>query len=83
MRRLSAETLGVARATIPGYDRSAPPQIVYLGVGAFARAHLGTSADDDLLQQGWPATICGISLRNPRRRGALPVAMKPQSGCTS
>src|SRR5690242_16019874 len=62
--RLCAATLGAARATIPSYDRSAPPRIVHVGVGAFFRAHLGTYADD-LLKQGWPATIRGISLRSP------------------
>jgi len=61
--RLSNERLAVARATIPSYDRGVPPRIVHLGVGAFFRAHLGTYSDD-LLQQGWPATIRGISLRS-------------------
>ena len=72
--RLSIETLGAARATIPSYDRSLPPRIVHLGVGAFARAHLGAYADD-LLRQGWPATIHGISLRSPTaERQLLPQA---------
>jgi fructuronate reductase len=70
MNRLSVATLGVARATIPSYDRSSPPRIVHLGVGAFARAHLGTYADD-LLRQGWPATISGISLRSPTAQHQL------------
>src|SRR6478735_6010861 len=68
--RLSIETLGAARATIPSYDRSAPPRIVHLGIGAFFRAHLGTYADD-LLRQGWPATVRGISLRSPTAQQQL------------
>ena len=68
--RLSIETLGAARASIPSYDRSVPPLIVHLGVGAFFRAHLCTYADD-LLQQGWPATIRGISLRSPTAQRQL------------
>ena len=68
--RLSTETLRTARAMITSYDRSAPPRIVHLGVGAFFRAHLGTYADD-LLQQGWPATIRGISLRSPTAQQQL------------
>jgi fructuronate reductase len=75
MSRLSMATLVDARATIPSYDRSAPPRIVHLGVGAFARAHLGTYADD-LAAKGWPATICGISLRSPTAEQQL----QPQNG---
>ena len=60
--RLSARTLARARAaTIPTYDRSPVPGIAHLGVGAFARAHLGVYADD-LLARGWPAMIRGVSL---------------------
>ena len=46
-----------------GYDRSAPPSIAHLGVGAFARAHLAVYADD-LLRAGQPAMIRGVSLRS-------------------
>jgi fructuronate reductase len=75
MSRLSSATLTAARATLPSYDRSAPPRIVHLGVGAFARAHLGTYADE-LLTQGWPATIHGISLRSRTAQEQL----APQNG---
>ena len=51
------------RNTDVGYDRSAPPSIVHLGVGAFARAHLAVYADD-LLRAGHPAMIRGVSLRS-------------------
>jgi fructuronate reductase len=62
--RLSTATLPSARAEdLPAYDRSAPPAIAHLGMGAFARAHLATYADD-LLRLGWPATVAGISLRS-------------------
>ncbi|HXY94585.1 MAG TPA: mannitol dehydrogenase family protein [Acidimicrobiia bacterium] len=68
--RLSARTLGAARAEKPHYDRTRPPPIVHVGVGAFARAHLGVYADD-LLRRGWPATIRGVSLRSPRAEAQL------------
>ena len=51
------------RNTDVGYDRSAPPSIAHLGVGAFARAHLAVYADD-LLRAGHPAMIRGVSLRS-------------------
>lgn len=73
--RLSSSTAGSARIAAPRYDRTGPPSIVHLGVGAFARAHLGVYADD-LLHAGWPATIAGVSLRNSRTETQL----APQDG---
>lgn len=55
---------------MPPYDRSPPPPIVHLGVGAFARAHVGVYADA-LLRQGWPATIRGVSLMSTRSQEQL------------
>ncbi len=46
-----------------GYDRSGPPSIAHVGVGAFARAHLAVYADD-LLREGHRALIRGVSLRS-------------------
>lgn len=60
---------------MPDYDRSITPRIVHLGVGGFARAHLGTYADD-LLRAGWPAMIRGVSLRSDRAEQQL----RPQDG---
>jgi fructuronate reductase len=75
-RRLSAETVAMARAAVlPGYDRSPPPRIAHIGVGAFARGHLGVYADE-LLRAGWPATVAGVSLRS---RGAEDQ-LSPQDG---
>lgn len=77
--RLSARTLGrVQAAAVPAYDRSAEPTIVHLGMGAFARAHLGVYADD-LLRNGWPATIRAVSLRSSRAEQQL----APQDGLYS
>lgn len=79
MNRLSTATLGrIAPASVPPYDRSPPPPIVHVGVGAFARAHLGVYADA-LLRQGWPATIRGVSLRSSRSQDQL----APQDGLYS
>jgi fructuronate reductase len=61
-----------------GYDRSTPPSIVHLGVGAFARAHLAIYADD-LLRAGHGATIHGVSLRSSRAEEEL----APQGGLFS
>ncbi len=52
-----------ARTTDVGYDRTAPPSIAHLGVGAFARAHLAVYADD-LRRAGHPAMLRGVSLRS-------------------
>ncbi len=77
--RLSTATLPRAgAASVPTYDRTTPPTIVHLGVGAFARAHLGAYADD-LLRTGYPALIQGISLRSSRAEGQL----GPQDGLYS
>src|SRR5262249_11219171 len=59
----------------PPFDRSAPASIVHLGVGAFARAHLGSYADD-LLRDGRQALIHGVSLRSPTADDQL----SPQDG---
>jgi fructuronate reductase len=75
-RRLDASTLaGMEGARLPDYDRSPAPPIVHVGVGAFARAHLGVYADD-LLRSGWPATVHGVSLRTYRAEDQL----GPQDG---
>lgn len=75
-QRLRTKTLSQARATaLPDYDRSAPPVIAHLGFGAFARAHLGTYADD-LLRRGRPALIRGVSIRSGRAERQL----RPQDG---
>jgi fructuronate reductase len=69
-------TLGGARVSlVPGYERSSTQSITHLGVGAFARAHLGVYADD-LNRRGWPALIRGISLRSDRAERE----MTPQDG---
>ncbi|HPU38735.1 MAG TPA: mannitol dehydrogenase family protein [Microthrixaceae bacterium] len=75
MNRLSIARLAEAGVAALPYDRSVPPTIVHLGVGAFARAHLGVYADD-LLRNGRPATIAGVSLRDPRTEALL----VPQDG---
>ena len=61
--------------TVPSFRRDVTPTIVHLGVGAFARAHLGTYADD-LLRLGHDAAIHGVSLRSPRAEDQL----APQDG---
>jgi fructuronate reductase len=69
--RLSLATRDVSHADmLPSYDRAAPPSIVHLGVGSFARAHLGVYADD-LSRRGWSALIHGISLRSHTVQDAL------------
>ena len=75
-QRLAAATVALAHAgQRPTYDRTAPPRIVHLGFGAFARAHLGVYADD-LLQRGGPAMIRGVSIRSSRAEDQL----TPQDG---
>jgi fructuronate reductase len=65
-QRLSANSLVRARAApLPTYDRSPTPSIAHLGVGAFARAHLGVYADD-LSSAGSPTLIRGVSLKSNR-----------------
>ena len=74
--RLCAAT--VDGAMTPPYERGGPAAIVHLGVGAFARAHLGVYADE-LLRTGHDALVRGVSLRSPdaeRRLG-------PQDGLYS
>ena len=76
MARLSRATLAAARdACVPTYDRTRPPTVVHLGVGAFARAHLAVYADD-LLAAGWSAAIHGVSLLSPQAEAQL----APQDG---
>jgi len=75
-KRLSTATLGGARVQlVPQYERSSVQRITHLGVGAFARAHLGVYADD-LNRRGWPALIRGISLISDRAERE----MGPQDG---
>jgi len=68
--RLSAATLGRALAEVPAFDRSPPPVIAHIGVGAFMRAHLGVYADD-LCRLGHPVLIRGVSLHSPRAEEQL------------
>ncbi len=74
--RLSEAALARVRPDllIP-YDRRVAARMVHLGVGAFARAHLGVYADD-LLRAGWAATVHGISLRSAEPEQKL----RPQDG---
>src|SRR5271163_1822676 len=75
-RRLNAHTVSRARAaSLPDYDRTAPPVIAHLGPGAFARAHLAAYAVE-LLRRGHPALIRGVSLRSGRAQQQL----EPQDG---
>jgi fructuronate reductase len=60
---------------VPPYERSFVQNITHLGVGAFARAHLGVYADD-LNRRGWPALLRGISLMSDRAERE----MGPQDG---
>ncbi len=59
----------------PPYPRSGPAPIVHIGVGAFARAHLCTYADE-LLRAGVPAMVRGVSFSTTRAEHQL----EPQ-GC--
>jgi fructuronate reductase len=75
-KRLSTATLAGARTPLtPRYERSSVQRITHLGVGAFARAHLGVYADD-LNRIGWPALIRGVSLMSERAERE----MGPQDG---
>ena len=60
---------------LPTYDRTAVPTFADIGVGAFARAHLGVYADD-LLRRDYPALIRGVSIRSGRAAAQL----VPQDG---
>ncbi|MGP0031620.1 MAG: mannitol dehydrogenase family protein [Acidimicrobiales bacterium] len=53
----------------------APATIAHLGVGAFARAHLGVYADD-LSRRGLPTLIRGVSMQSRRAQDQL----VPQDG---
>lgn len=69
--RLCTATLGSAHnASVPTYDRSGPPTIAHLGLGAFARAHLAVYADD-LSRLGSPALVRGVSLHSHRLEDQL------------
>ena len=70
--RLSARTVRRARgAVLPRYDRPRDTGLTHIGVGGFARAHLG-SYMDDLLTQGEPAGLWrGVSLRTRRAEEQL------------
>ena len=75
-QRLSMATLARVRLRlVPPYERLSTPTITHLGVGAFARAHLGVYADD-LNRRGWPALIRGVSLLSDRAE----KQMGPQDG---
>ena len=79
MQRLSAATLGVARAgtVLPGYDRAGlRPGIVHLGLGAFVRAHLAAYTEDALAVAPGDWGIIGVSLQRPDQRDRL----APQDG---
>ena len=74
--RLATATVARAHARdLPDYDRAAPAPWVHLGLGAFARAHLATYADD-LLRDEVPALVRAVSLRSHRAESAL----GPQDG---
>lgn len=75
LRLTPTNLAAVAPSTVPTYPRDRATSIVHLGVGAFARAHLGTFADE-LLTAGHPAAIHGISLRSDRAE----LQLSPQHG---
>ena len=69
--RLSESTLTtVPSRPEPNYHRSGPATIAHIGLGAFARAHLGVYADD-LLRLGQPALIRTVSLHSHRAEEQL------------
>ena len=74
--RLASATVRAQHA--PPYERGGPAPIVHLGVGAFARAHLGVYADG-LLRSGHGALVHGVSLRSPHAEAQL----GPQDGLYS
>jgi fructuronate reductase len=75
--RLADDTLGSARAEVPGYDRARVERgVVHLGLGAFTRAHQAV-VFDDLLRAGHHAfAMTGVSLRNT----GVGDALGPQDG---
>lgn len=77
--RLTPTSLATCRpSSRPTRRDVGAPSIVHLGVGAFARAHLGTYADE-LLATGHPAAIHGVSLRTADAE----ERMAPQDGLYS
>ncbi len=72
--RLASLPAAVAR---PAYDRAkVTPGIVHLGLGAFARAHLGVYTDDVLAAGSHDWGIVGVNVRSPD----VVAALKPQDG---
>ena len=72
------------RRRCPATTGAAPPSIVHLGVGAFARAHLAVYADD-LLRAGWPAMVRGRLAAEPdapRSSSARRTACSPCSSAS-
>jgi fructuronate reductase len=68
---LSAMSLArMQSSALPPYLRSAAPSIVHIGLGAFARAHLGVYADD-LLRMGGGGLIHGVSLHSRQAEESL------------
>jgi len=65
-----------ARVDQADYDRSQPPKVIHLGVGAFHRAHQADYFDRLNSQLDSPWLIIGASLRNPRAAEQL----NPQNG---
>ncbi len=72
--RLASLPTAVAR---PAYDRTkATPGIVHLGLGAFARAHLGVYTDDVLAAGAHDWGVIGVNFRS----ADVIDALKPQDG---
>lgn len=74
-RLTPTDLASILPSAVPPYPRDREPSIVHLGVGAFARAHLGTYADE-LLVAGHGAAIHGISLVSERAE----MQLAPQHG---
>lgn len=75
MQRLSVQTLDRVRGVTPtgrvrGNGTGRPATIVHIGVGAFARAHLGVYVED-LVAAGATGTIRGVSLRTSRAESQM------------
>ena len=70
VRLTPVELASVSPSLVPSYRRDITPSIVHLGVGGFARAHLGTYADE-LLAAGHRSAIHGISLVSDRAESQL------------
>ncbi len=67
---LSQSTKFLAHAAVPTYARPAASEIVHIGVGSFARAHLAVYVDE-LSNRGHPTTIHGVSLHSHKARDLL------------